>query len=203
MFPPPHRRVERIGEDLTSRREENPSRPIFLLQGQGWLSALSIKKISFSSPLASSLRWGQRGKNWPFRQCHSAKAWVTQGGPSLSPYAHFSCSLCRASWMLGLLGANWEMGDLHVTPDPLHTSPRLELEATGRICQPTGHSANQLELAHPHQPFQLPHEDQASFACVIILPACAFFANEGRIYCTSSLGMLKPAYFPLQLSEIL
>lgn len=106
---------------------------------------------------------------------HSGSAGGTPSS-SLFPYAHFSCLLCLVSWMPGLPRAKWDTGDLHVTPVPLRTSPRLELEAAGRIYQPMGHSTNQLELACPHHPFQLPHKVRASFACIIILPACTFFA---------------------------
>jgi len=78
--------------------------------------------------------------------------------------------------MPGLPRANWDTGNLHVTAVPLRASLRLELEAAGRIYQPTGHGTKQLELACPHHPFQLSQEDRASFACIIILPACTFFA---------------------------
>lgn len=59
----------------------------------------------------------------------------------------------------GITGDNWDTDDLHVSPVPFHTSPRLELEAAGRICQPTGHSTNQMELACPYHPFQLLRKD--------------------------------------------
>lgn len=185
VSPPPHGRVKGIGEDLTSSREGNLSPLLFLLQEQGWLPALPIGKISFSLPLASSPRWVQSGGGPREQPLSPGSLHQGVGRPgraggtpssSLFPYAHFSCLLCLVSWMPGLPGAKWDTGDFHVTPVPLRTSPRLELEAAGRICQPMGHSTNQLELACPHHPFQLPHKVRASFACIIILPACTFFA---------------------------
>lgn len=39
-----------------------------------------------------------------------------------------------------------------------------------------GHSTNQLELACPHHPIQLPREDRALLPCIIIPPACTSLA---------------------------
>lgn len=63
---------EGICEDLTSIKEGNLSSLLFLLQGQAWLTACSIRKISFFL-LGPRPRWvqrGRKGKNGPFLQHH-------------------------------------------------------------------------------------------------------------------------------------
>lgn len=171
MSPLPHGRVEGIGEDLTSSREGNPSPLLFLLQGQGWLPALSIGKTSFSLPLAPSPSWGKmegleemplslaslhRGTGHPGR---------TGGAPgsSLFPYAHFSCLLCLASWMPGLPGDNWDTGDLNVSPVPLCTSSRQDLPAHRSQHQPAGVGLS------------LPSVQRRSFVCLYNNPAGMHF----------------------------
>lgn len=131
---------EGICEDLTAIKEGILSSLLFLLQGQAWLTACSIRKTSFFLPLSPRPVWVQRGrncKNGSFLQLvgDPRRAGGTPGS-SLVPYAHLSCLLCLASWMPGLPRAKWDTSDLHMTPVPFHTSPRLELEAAGRICQP-------------------------------------------------------------------
>lgn len=136
---------EGICEDMTSIKEGNPLYLWFLLQGQAQLTSCSFQEDLLLSSLRSQTQVGAKRKElqeWPLSPASfhwvggdPSRAGGTHGSSSV-PSAHLSCLLCLASWMLGLPGANWDTGDSHVTPVPFHTSPRLELEAAGRICQP-------------------------------------------------------------------
>lgn len=137
VSPLPHERRDLRGLDLHQGQESlTPSSP------PASTGIADSMKISFFLLLGPRPRWVQRGRNCrngSFLQHHSTESWLTLAGLVAHPaplWSLMSCLLCLASWMPGLPGANWDTGDLHVTPVPFHSSPRLELEAAGRICQP-------------------------------------------------------------------
>lgn len=143
MFPLPHGRRDLWGPHLHQRGE--PLIPPIPPARTGMAhSTFHQEDFLLSSPQSQAQVGAKRKElqEWPLSP--ASLHWVVGDprraggtpGSSLVPYAHLSCSLCLASWMPGLPAANWDTGDLHVTPVPFHTGPRLELEAAGRICQP-------------------------------------------------------------------